>query len=538
MIVALKDHFDRVIFQYSGCLLLFLFMSGSFALTIPAYSQDWRANPDSALQVKLAQIGGEKIRLERAVSLALENASAVREARARLRAAQGAVRREKGSFDPELFLSLERSGNDTPTASLFSGASILETRETAGRAGVRINLPIGTEIEASLNSTRLETNSRYASLSPQYTAFGNLTFRQPLTSGFRASGRKFLSSAERALDAARTRFEQQVLGTTAAATRSYWDLYAAERNYAVQQVIRDRAEALLEETQVRARTGLVGPGQVANARVFLAEQELALLDREEELDRLSDTFASLIGKRPEDEKIRYVVVDEPPHDFPLESVETLVTQSRENSLSLQALRREIESLQVLARAARWEALPDLDLFGAIGGNGLSGEAQEVESLDGTVYRTDQVGDLGEALSQVGSRDYPSWRVGVELSLPIGGRSGGGERDRLRAQVMEAEARYLSAARLLEEQVRAAHRELYNGRRRLALARNGVEAAQEQVRIGQIEYRNGRSTAFELVRLGADFAVAQQRYSRAVVLNARAAATLTELTSGGYPAVSK
>ncbi|MCB0296794.1 MAG: TolC family protein, partial [Calditrichaeota bacterium] len=235
---------------------------------------------------------------------------------------------------------------------------------------------------------------------------------------------------------------------------------------------------------------------------------------------------------------RYVVVDEPPHDFPLESVETLVTQSRENSLSLQALRREIESLQVLARAARWEALPDLDLFGAIGGNGLSGEAQEVESLDGTVYRTDQVGDLGEALSQVGSRDYPSWRVGVELSLPIGGRSGGGERDRLRAQVMEAEARYLSAARLLEEQVRAAHRELYNGRRRLALARNGVEAAQEQVRIGQIEYRNGRSTAFELVRLGADFAVAQQRYSRAVVLNARAAATLTELTSGGYPAVSK
>ncbi|MCB0290244.1 MAG: hypothetical protein KDH97_08300, partial [Calditrichaeota bacterium] len=114
MIVALKDHFDRVIFQYSGCLLLFLFMSGSFALTIPAYSQDWRANPDSALQVKLAQIGGEKIRLERAVSLALENASAVREARARLRAAQGAVRREKGGFDPELFLSLERSGNDTP----------------------------------------------------------------------------------------------------------------------------------------------------------------------------------------------------------------------------------------------------------------------------------------------------------------------------------------------------------------------------------------------------------------------------------------
>lgn len=533
MIFTFKGYFDRLMFQSANRLLLCL----CIGLGLPAAAQDWRANPDSALQVKLAQIGGEQIRLERAVSLALENASAVREARARLLAAQGTVRREKGGFDPELFFSLERSGNDAPTASFFSGAPVLETRETAGRAGVRLNLPVGTEIEASLNTTRLETNSTFASLNPQYTAFGNLTFRQPLTSGFRASGRKVLTSSERALEAARIRYEQQVLGTTAAAGRSYWDLYAAERNYAVQQVIRDRAEALLEETRVRARTGLVGPGQVANARVFLAEQELALLDREEELDRLSDSFASLIGKRPENGLPRYVAVDEPPHDFPLEPVETLVAQALENSLSLQAQRRELESLRVLARAARWEALPDLDLFGAIGGNGLSGEAQEVVFGE-QVFRTERVGDLGEALSQVGSRDFPSWRVGIELSIPVGGRSGRGERDRLRALVMEAEARYTAAARLLEEQVRAAHRELYNGRRRLALARDGVEAAQEQVRIGQIEYRNGRSTAFELVRLGADFAVAQQRYSRALVLNARAAATLTELTSGGYPAESR
>lgn len=534
MIFALKNYFDRLIFQYANGLLLCL----CAGLSLPAAAQDWRANPDSALQVKLTQIGGEQIRLEQATALALENASAVREARAQMLAAQGTVRREKGGFDPELFVSLEKSGNDVPTASFFSGAPVLETRETSGRAGVRLNLPIGTEIEASLNTTRLETNSTFASLNPQYTAFGNLTFRQPLTSGFRASGRKILSSAERTLDAARIRYQHQVLSTTAEATRSYWDLYAAERNYAVQQVIRDRAEALLEETRVRARTGLVGPGQVANARVFLAEQELALFDREEELDRLSDGFASLIGKRPENGLPRYVAIDEPPRDFPIEPVETLVARTLENSLSLQALRREIDALRVLARAARWEALPDLDLYGAVGGNGLSGEAQEVESFDGTVYRTDQVGDLGESLSQVGSRDYPSWRVGVELSFPIGGRSGRGERDRLRAQVMEAEARYTAATRLLEDQVRAAHRELLNGRRRLELARDGVEAAQEQVRIGQIEYRNGRSTAFELVRLGADFAVAQQRYSRALVLNAKAAATLTELTSGGYPAQSR
>jgi len=65
----------------------------------------------------------------------------------------------------------------------------------------------------------------------------------------------------------------------------------------------------------------------------------------------------------------------------------------------------------------------------------------------------------------------------------------------------------------------------------------VAAAQEQVRIGLINFRNGRSTAFELVRLAADFAQAQQRYSRELVRNAKAAATLKQLTSGGYPAIN-
>jgi outer membrane protein TolC len=85
--------------------------------------------------------------------------------------------------------------------------------------------------------------------------------------------------------------------------------------------------------------------------------------------------------------------------------------------------------------------------------------------------------------------------------------------------------------MLEEEIRAVVRELSNGRRRLTAAKEGVDAAQEQVRIGLIEFQNGRATAFELVRLGADFAVAQQRYTQALVQSAKAAASLRDLTSG-------
>jgi outer membrane protein TolC len=123
---------------------------------------------------------------------------------------------------------------------------------------------------------------------------------------------------------------------------------------------------------------------------------------------------------------------------------------------------------------------------------------------------------------------------VEISIPIGLRSGLGEQDRLEAEVLGAEQQYVEKARTLEEMVRSTYRGLANGQRRLEAAREGVDAAQEQVRIGLIEFRNGRSTAFELVRLGSDFAVAQLRYSEALVRTAKAAATLRQLTSGGYP----
>ena len=47
-------------------------------------------------------------------------------------------------------------------------------------------------------------------------------------------------------------------------------------------------------------------------------------------------------------------------------------------------------------------------------------------------------------------------------------------------------------------------------------------------------QNGRTSAFELVRLGADLATAQQRYSDALVRTARALAALRQLTGGAYP----
>ncbi len=144
------------------------------------------------------------------------------------------------------------------------------------------------------------------------------------------------------------------------------------------------------------------------------------------------------------------------------------------------------------------------------------------------------GNISDAWSQVFGWDHPTWSLGLEFLLPVGLRQERGEYQRREAEVQRAAQLLVDAERQLEEEVRASHREIVNGTARLEAAEYGVNAALEQVRIGMIEFRNGRITAFELVRLGADMASAQQRYSDALVRTAKAAARLRQQTSGRYP----
>jgi len=513
--------------------LMLIYTTAGLAEELGITGEEIENSPGKALEETLATIEGDGLSLQEAVELALVEAVLVREARAGLNAAEGRIIRERGGFDPELFLDIAHADMDMPTASFFSGAEVLETEETSAVGGVRIDLPTGTEIEASLSSLRSTTNSDFASLDPQYDSFTSLTVRHPLLSGSGASAREELSVAERGLEAARARYADAVFDVRGKVEELYWDLYAAERDLAVQILIRRRADSLLEEAQLRADVGLVGPGQVANARVFLAEQKLAELDRQERLDAVSDSLASLIGRRPLEGQLRFHPLDEPLSHVALEPVGDLVARALECNQLLHAARHEIDALEVRADAARLRARPTVNLFGSLGHRGLSGKGRDI-NFGETVYRNETSGNITDAWSQIRGWDYPSWSLGLEFMLPVGLRQDRGEFQRLQAEVDRASQQLLDAERQLEEEVRASHREIVNGTRRLAAATDGVDAALEQVRIGMIEFRNGRITAFELVRLGADMASAQQRYSDALVRTAKAAARLRQQTSGHYP----
>jgi len=488
---------------------------------------------DSSLAAVLAGLKGQFITLVEARELALKNSVAVHQAEALLKSAKGGVRQERGGFDPTLFAEVSRSRSKTPSSTPFAGADALDQKLTDLRAGASMRLRFGTELGFNLSSTRLESNSGFSVLNPQYSATGSLDIKQPLLAGSWPAARAPLTAAERVEDAAEARYHDAVLGVIQSVSDTYWDLYTAERDLAVLQLTVDQAEAFLNETKVRAQSGMAGPGDVANATAFYSQQQQAQLDGQENLDRVSNQLASLIGSRPESHQQRFRAADKPNRPtLPKADADSLVSEAVDGNYVVKAAKLELEASKALSRGASWNTLPSLDLIGSIGGNGLAGTAQQV------VFGTDTLsttfgGPASQAYNQVFNRDYPTWSIGLRLTLPIGMRSSRGERDRLKAQEMTAEQNLIAAKRSVEEQVRNALLDYRHAEKRLSAAQDGVKAARELVRIGNIEFKAQRVSAFELVRLNADLAAAQLRFSEALVRSAKASSALRRLTGEGF-----
>ncbi len=534
--VSLRHHVPARLLHRPGRILLLAGVVTTVAGALAQPAPPTVADPDSALARTLQANAGEPLALDVAIGAALAEDTDVLLARAERDAAAGAARRERGTFSPELYGEVSTGSDEQPSSSFFSGADVLVTDRTAVEAGARMTLPLGTQLSASLNSTRVKTNSAFSSLSPQVDAVGELSITQPLLRGFGPAARGERDATAASYAVAQASYDDARLAAAAEVEVTYWRLYATERDYAVQLLVRDQAQAVLDQSRIRAQTGLVGPSAVATARVFLAKQAQAVLDSEDQLDSVSDHLATLIGRRPATSR-RFHAIGLPPSTFPPIDQDALVRLVAEHNRLLEASTHAVAAARARASGARWDALPQLDLFGQLGGRGLAGTGQDViidfgGSGPDTVKNTVDTG-FGDAFSQVVSRDYPQWNVGLRFTVPFGGPNRG-ERDRLDAAVVRAEAQHEANRRTLDEAVRSWNRELTNGHERLRLAQEGVHASIEQVRIGMLEFKNGRTTAFELVRLSADLADAQRAYSNALVRTAQAAASLRRLTAGAYP----
>ena len=483
------------------------------------------ADPDTSYLAGEPATESMGLTLDQAQRLAAANSPAARSALAALRSARGARMKEAGALDPVLYAANEQISNDNPVASPFAG-SRFRSRSVSG--GLAWRSPIGTSLDLSLSRVRNETDDPFSILPTERRAQARLGFVQPLLNGFGpAAARGELRAADRELDAAREALAAATLDLNASVESSYWELYAAERQLTVQRLLRQRAAVFLRDQVLRERAGVVGPGTVATARTFLAEQETALLDARLRAAASSDHLAEVIGSRPESAE-RFGTLDEPPAPAPVEPLAAVLARAFDHNPSLRAGRADSAAARARERRAAWNGWPTVEAFGGYGAAGLAGVGREVtfgSQTFGTVFDR----GFGDAWDQVSGHDFPQWSFGIRVRMPLLWQAERGEHELQLGRYERARETLRARQLALESAVRAAHREAESGQRELDAAQTLVEAAEEQTRIARLEYQAGRGTAYDLVNFEADLAAARFRETEVRVRIARATAELRRLT---------
>lgn len=459
---------------------------------------------------------GEEIQLDlaSAYELALSRNLNLQVGRYSIASADSNIFANTGIFDPNFTASINGDFTRTPSATALEGALVSENRNTRFGVGINQLLPTGTYLNLETRGLRRGTNSEFYFLNPSYNTDLALTLTQPLLDGFGTLfNRAGIVIAELQRDRVATGFESTVVATLRDVENAYWDLVAARRAIDVSEQSLTLAQQLLSETQERVKVGTSAPIDTVQSEATVATRVQDLIAARNLAANAEDSLKAVLGfNDPSEWMVTIVTTEEygyaPVEPDLLKAIETAHRsrpEIREKSL-------EIDQLDYNVRVARNVTLPDLNLEATYGFGGVDGDATIEDPTTGEEIKVD--GSFGSAYDQLAGWDYPTWSVGLRLTVPIGNNEAKARLAQRRYEAQQGDVQLAALKQEITRQVRFAVRALYDGAAAVDAAEASMVLAQRNVEAEQTKFDNGLSTNFQLSQIQEDLANAQLRLIRA------------------------
>lgn len=320
---------------------------------------------------------------------------------------------ERGAFEPEFAGSAQRVSNRRPNTveqqRNLAGVPILDEKNWLFDGGVEALTTSGAKVRlgSTLNNfdnnlTPLGNTITNRTRTDEWQAFAGLSVTQPL---LRNGGRDItlanLRMAAINSESAFQEYRRQLMVTISQAESAYWGVYFAQEQLRFLDESVSVAETLLTESREKVKAG-----KGADLDVLEAEAGVALrrTKRNEAAQKHAEALGQLLvfmGQSPVNTKLVYVAVDSPEAKLP----KPTYTEAWRNALELNPdyiiQRKKLDEALVRLGVARNQRLPELNLKGSYGMNGLGGSP-------------------GEAYDEISNGSFPSWSVGLEVRVPLGG----------------------------------------------------------------------------------------------------------------------
>ncbi len=419
---------------------------------------------------------------------------------------QGTVPQSNGTpvpvFDPALVGQLNWNHQTTPQLNMLSyGQPALVTQGVTANAGIQQGFFTGGSASLNFNNNHFSANSLNSNYNPYTGSSLGFTFTQPLLRGFGPSlNRRFIRIAGNERRIASMLFQQQLIATVYGVVRLYTDFVALYEDEKVKEETLRSAEKLLSDTQAQVEEGTLAPVEAtrANAQVFSTRQDLinsrGLLEEQE-------AILKNVLTRSEDDAIRTAhIVPTSSLDIPaadqVRPEQDLIADAISNRPDLGQARLQVENNLIGLQGAKNATLPEVDLVGIAQNNGLAGV-----STNGFAAAPNQpfAGGYGSALGQVFSRDYPTYGIGVQVTLPIHNRIAEADLARDELNTKQAQIRMAQLQNQARLEVEDALIALRRARASYDAAVQARKFQQESLEAEQAKFEVGASTAFFVIQ---------------------------------------
>lgn len=449
--------------------------------------------------------------LEEAIELALKNNNDIEASRGQVKLAEFSFKSARAVYDPRLTSEDYYESATTPVASTIGGAvnGAITQKRLFNSGGVTGLSPYsGASYSAAFNSTILSSTNTNATLNPQYPLVFTMSYTQPIFRGRLFDlNRRNIEIAKKNLGLTDAQFRQKAIEVIADVEQAYWDLVFSLRNFQVQLDAVKQAKTQLESNQRLVNKGVIAPIDIVAATAQIATFEQNVYVAQETVTRAENTLKTLmLPDRKASEWSRPLTpVSSVSLDPPRIGLEIAVTEALKNRPEIAQFETNAEINAIDRRYLKDQAKPQIDLVGTYTTQGLSGADTGIRAVPPNL-----VGGYPRSLGNLLQQDYPTYRVGVSISLPWKNSAAEANLGRNLVEADLIKTNRAQAEQIIEAQVRNALQALRSAESRLNSAVAARTSAEQLYDSEQRQFRGGVTTFYLVLQRQTELLAARGR----------------------------
>ena len=468
--------------------------------------------------------------LDEALELALARNLSLIVDRYRQEESELALRQSFGIYDFNATINTFANDETSPAASNLDGASVQQSEFKRADFQITRLVPSGGTGQIDWNNSRLDTNSTFATLNPQYRVDFDLTWRQPLLRDFGSKAtERNIRIARLNRDVSRETFETQVIAIIQLVEDAYWTLVEANEQFIVAQESLTLAEQLHEQNRIRVEVGTLAPLELVQSEAGVATRQEQIIRARGAIGDAEDRLRQLLNLAGDDIWSATIVTETEADMTPIElDVSAAIARALENRPDLRSTRLNRDDLTKDIKYFRNQKLPRLDLALTYGVNGQGGDVTQRDFFTGEIL-FQAPGEYNDALEQARTQDFEGWSVSLVAALPLENTAAKAQMaltevnlERLGVELAEQELNVRTEVRRLARFVDTARQTRESARVSRQLEEKNLEAEQKR-------YENGLSTSFKVLQIQEDLTEARQREVNAITAYRKALVLFRQAT---------